>query len=236
MARRKRKISEPRRPSFAIVVDGETEVWYFQMLKRNELSLQVNIEPKIPHKKKLSEQYEKVCELAEDYTKVIWVIDLDSPIKESRETKKGNKTPIQKLKEYLQIIEEKYDNVITILNNPCLEYWFLLHFEQTTRYFRNCSDAEKQLKKHLSGYEKTPKYFTKQDNDIYLKLKSYLQTAIDNAKKTNRDTLDDLERAICEMNLFFEIEQIKNLLIKRKAYRRTQHIHNDWKVLKLKAI
>jgi hypothetical protein len=88
MARRKKKISKPRRPSFAIVVDGKTEVWYFQMLKRNEPSLQVNIEPEIPQKKKLSEQYEKVCELAEDYTKVIWVIDLDNPIKESKEIKK----------------------------------------------------------------------------------------------------------------------------------------------------
>jgi len=212
MARRKEKISKSGKPSFAIVVDGETEVWYFLMLKRNEPSLQINIKPKIPQKKKLSEQYKEVCELAEDYTKVIWIIDLDNPIKESRETKKGNKTPIQELKEYLQIIEEKYDNVITILNNPCLEYWFLLHFELTTRYFTKCSDAEKQLKKHLSGYEKTPKYFTKQDNDIYLKLKSNLPTAIKNSQITNRDTLDDLERAICEMNLFFEVEQIKNLI------------------------
>jgi hypothetical protein len=212
MARRKRKISKPRKPSFAIIVDGETEVWYFQMLKRNKPSLQINISPKIPQKKKLLEQYKKVCELAEDYTKVIWVIDLDNPIKESKETKKENRTPIQELKEYLQIIEGKYDNVITILNNPCLEYWFLLHFEQTTRYFPKCSSSKNQLKKHLADYNKTQKYFTKQDNDIYLKLKPKLPTAIKNSQRTNRDTLDKIERGICEMNLFFEIEQIKKLI------------------------
>lgn len=55
MARRSRKISFPRKKAYAIVVDGETEVWYFQMLKRNETSLQVNIEPQIPIKKKLEE-------------------------------------------------------------------------------------------------------------------------------------------------------------------------------------
>jgi len=212
MGRKKRKITNPKRLSFAIVVDGETEVWYFQMLKRNEPSLQINISPIIPQKKKLSEQYKEVCELAEDYTKVIWVIDLDNPIKESKETKKGNKTPIQELKEYLRVIENKYDNVITILNNPCLEYWLLLHFEPTTRYFPNCSGSIKQLKKHLTDYEKTRKYYTKQDKDIYLKLKPKLPTAIKNAQKNNRGTLDELERAICEMNLIFEIEQIKKLI------------------------
>ncbi len=68
MGRRKNKISKPRKDTFAIVVDGKTEVWYFQMLKRNESNLQVNIEPKIPQKKKLYEQYKKIIELAEDYT------------------------------------------------------------------------------------------------------------------------------------------------------------------------
>jgi hypothetical protein len=77
MSRKNIKISKPRKNTYAIVVDGETEVWYFQMLKRNEPSLQVNIEPKIPQKKKLPDQYKKVCELSEDYTKVFWVIDLD---------------------------------------------------------------------------------------------------------------------------------------------------------------
>ena len=212
MARRKEKISKPRKPSFAIIVDGETEVWYFLMLKRNEPSLQVNIEPKIPQKKKLSEQYEKVCGLAEDYTKVVWVIDLDVLITESRRAKKGKKTSIQELKEYLGALEKDHGNVITILNNPCLEFWFLLHFEQTTKYFRNCSGSEKQLKKHLTDYEKTRNYFTKQGNDIYLKLKSNLPTAIKNSQRTNRETLDEIERGICEMNLFFEIEQIKKLI------------------------
>ena len=204
MARRKKKISKPRRPSFAIVVDGETEVWYFQMLKRNEPSLQVNIEPKIPQKKKLSEQYGKVCELAEEYLKVIWVIDLDVVIKESK---------INELKNYLKKFEkEKLKNVITILNNPCLEFWFLLHFKETTRYYSKCNATEKELKKHLTDYKKTQSYFTKQNNDIYLKLKSNLPIAIKNSQRTNRDNLDEIERGICEMNLFFEIEQIKKLI------------------------
>mgnify|MGYP000712367012 CR=1 FL=1 len=174
---RKYKYTSHKKTTYAIIVDGETEIWYFQMFKRNEPSLQVNIEPKIPQKKKLSEQYKKICELAEDFSKVFWIIDMDVVIAENR---------IQKLKEYLNDIENKYSNVITILNNPCLEFWFILHFEQTTKYFPKCLEAEKRLRKQLADYEKTRKYFTKQDNDIYLKLKSKLPSALKNSKKTKR--------------------------------------------------
>ena len=210
MARRKNKISKPKKNTFAIIVDGKTEVWYFQMLKRNEPHLQVNIDPQIPQKKELSGQYKKVLEFAQDYINVFWIIDLDKIIKESREAKPGNKTKIQELKVYLQELDKKgYNNVVTIFNNPCLEYWFLLHYEQTTRYFHKCSSAEKQLKKHLPDYEKTRKFFTKQNQDIYLRLKSNLKTAILNAQRVQRNDLDNLEKAICEMNLFFNV--IKNL-------------------------
>ena len=56
------------RETYAIVVDGETEVWYLQMLKRNERHLAINIEPKLPISKSLSDQYEMVETLSVDYS------------------------------------------------------------------------------------------------------------------------------------------------------------------------
>ncbi len=204
MARRKIKISEPRKDTYAIVVDGDTEVWYFQMLKRNEPNLQVKIEPQIPQKKRLSEQYETVSELAEDFSKVFWIIDVDDVIA---------KDQTHKLQEYLINLEnDKYSNVITILNNPCLEFWFVLHFEQTTKYFPRCNGAVKQLKRHLTDYKKTQRYFTKQDHDIYLKLKPRLSTALMNVQNTKRNNFEGFVRGICEMNLFFETKKIKDIL------------------------
>ncbi|MBK6611319.1 MAG: hypothetical protein IPN25_04050 [Sphingobacteriales bacterium] len=50
-------------PAFAVVVDGETEVWYLQMLKRNERDIRVSIKPEIPNKKSVKEQYDLVCDL-----------------------------------------------------------------------------------------------------------------------------------------------------------------------------
>ena len=74
--------------AFAFVVDGDTEVWYLQMLKRNERELNINIEPKLPSKKSIPEQFKMVKDLAEDYTKVFWIVDYDVIVKETREAKK----------------------------------------------------------------------------------------------------------------------------------------------------
>jgi RloB-like protein len=203
------------KPSFAIVVDGETEVWYFQMLKRNERSINVSIEPKIPQRKKLLEQFNLVTELSKDFTKTFWIIDLDVILKETREAKKGTKTRIQELAEYKKSIEETYeDRVEIIINNPCLEYWLLLHFEATSKYFDTCEGAEKQLKNHLKDYEKTLKYYTKQNNDIYLRLKPNLADALKNAKDLKIFDTEIPNKGISEMHLFFEATEFGKLFKK----------------------
>lgn len=84
---RKPKKNLPKtHPAIAIVVDGKTEVWYLQMLKRNERDIRVSIKPEIPSNKSIKEQYELVCDLSgKEFTKVFWLIDFDSVIKEKNE-------------------------------------------------------------------------------------------------------------------------------------------------------
>lgn len=209
--RQKRATAIKARKTFAVVVDGDTEVWYLQMLKRNERSINVNIEPKIPQRKRLSEQFEMVTELSRDYDKVFWIIDFDTLASETKNTQKGVKTPVQTFSEYRRKIKSEHDNVIVIVNNPCLEFWLLLHFERTSKYFSSCEGAEKQLKKHLKDYKKTQKYYTKQNNDIYLQLKSKLATAINNAKQLGCFNPDTPQSAISEMPLFFEVNMLGQL-------------------------
>jgi hypothetical protein len=208
--RKVRKNRIKARPNFALVVDGDTEVWYFQMLKRNERTLSVNIEPKIPQKKSVIEQYELVKSLSEDYKTVFWIIDFDTIVKETREAKRGKETPLQEFLKYRKVINKEYENVTIIVNNPCLEFWILLHFEKTSKYFIDCASAEKQLKKYLKDYEKTRRYYTKQENDIYLKLKPNMKTAIINAGNLGLFDEYDSEKAICEMNLFYKNDGFNN--------------------------
>lgn len=192
--------------SFA-VVDGETEYWYLQMLKRNEPNIPFNIKPQILQKKNIKQQYELVTDLSEEeYDKVFWIVDLDVLLKEERE-KKSNPSSLQKFLSYWRELSEQ-NKVVVIVNNPCLEYWFLLHFQKTTKVFTACTDAEKQVSQHLQGYEKTEKFFKKSNNDIYKQLKPLLQTAKENATALGSFDTYNHSKAMCEMPLLFNTLQL----------------------------
>ena len=192
--------------SFAVVVDGETEYWYLQMLKQNEPDILFNIAPKILQKKNIDQQYKLVTKLSEEeYDKVFWIVDLDVLLKEERE-KKSNPSSLQKFLSYWQQLS-KQNKVVVIVNNPCLEYWFLLHFQKTNKVFTACTDAEKQVSQKLKGYEKTEKFF-KKDNDIYKQLKPFLKTAKENATALGKFDTHNHSKAMCEMPLLFKTLQL----------------------------
>ena len=198
----------PTKQSFAVVVDGETEYWYLQMLKHNEPNIPFNIKPQILQKKNIKQQYELVTDLSEEeYDKVFWIVDLDVLLKEERE-KKNSTSSLQKFLSYWQQLS-KQKKIVVIVNNPCLEYWFLLHFQKTNKVFTACTNAEKEVSKYLQGYEKTEKFFKKSNNDIYKQLKPYLQTAVSNATALGTFDVKDYSKAKCEMPLLFQALQIR---------------------------
>lgn len=203
--RRGKKIQTKQ--SFAVVVDGETEYWYLQMLKRNEPNIPFNIKPQILQKKNIDQQYKLVIELSEEeYDKVFWIVDLDVLLKEERE-KNNSTSSLQQFLSYWRKLSNQ-NKVVVIVNNPCLEYWFLLHYKNTSKVFTACADAEKQVSQHLKGYEKTKKFFTKSNNDIYKQLKPYLQTAVSNATALGTFDAKDYSKAKCEMPLLFNTLQL----------------------------
>lgn len=195
------------RQAFAVVVDGETEYWYLQMLKRNEPNILFSITPKILQKKNIKQQYELVTDLSEEeYDKVFWIVDLDVLLKEEREKRNSTSSLQQFLNYYKNLSKQK--KIVVIVNNPCLEYWFLLHFQMTNKVFTACTDAEKQVSQELKGYEKTEKFF-KKDNDIYKQLKPRLQTAINNATALGSFDPYNHSEAMCEMPLLFKELKVK---------------------------
>lgn len=194
------------RQAFAVVVDGETEYWYLQMLKQNEPDILFNIAPKILQKKNINQQYKLVTTLSEEeYDKVFWIVDLDVLLKEERE-KRNSTSPLQQFLNYYKSLS-KQQKIVVIVNNPCLEYWFLLHFKNTDRVFTACTDAEKQVSQKLKGYEKTEKFF--KNNDIYKQLKPHLQTAKENATALGSFDTYNHSKAMCEMPLLFQELKLK---------------------------
>ena len=90
-----------------------------------------------------------------------------------------------------------------IVNNPCLEFWFLLHFKKTSKYYDTCAEAKTELKKYLKNYEKTRKFFTKQGDDIYLKLKPRLKIAVENSIALGNYDKKNPKKQCVKWNCFF---------------------------------
>lgn len=210
--RKTKAIPRKGNQKFAFVVDGECEYFYIQMLKRNERSISVDLKPEIPQKKKLADQFKKVVELSNDYDKVFWIIDFDVISKETREAKKGTKTALQEFKGYYDKIDKSYENIVVVVNIPCFEYWLLLHYEKTSKYYNTCDGVLRQLKKHLPDYSKSQLYYTKQDKDIYLRLRPLLSEAIIRAERLGSFDFKNPESGLSEMQLFFNTEQIKKIV------------------------
>lgn len=189
------------RPSYAFVVDGETEIWYLNMLKRNEKHLQIAIRPELAQKKSLQEQFNQVCLLSEDYPTVFWVVDIDTYIRENRENPR-----LAKIRELADFKSKIPENVVFIANTPCFEIWILLHLMNTGRYFDCCDAVIREIRKHkeFSSYEKTQRYFT-QGNDIYKRLRQYLSFAKANASRLPEIDFDEIERGVCQMYKIFDV-------------------------------
>lgn len=193
---------------YSIIVDGQTEIWYFQLLKKHENISPIDIQPSLSSKGKLKDKYEAVIENAQIYDKVIWLLDFDTILKEDRESKQGQPSKLQEFKTYYERLND-YENVEVLVNTPCLEFWYLLHFEFTSKYFSKCENAEKVLKKsHLKDYEKTQKYYKKSNNDLYGKLKPYQAEAIVNADKLGSFDFTNPASAKAEIYRVFSILDI----------------------------
>lgn len=92
-------------------------------------------------------------------------------------------TKMQKEKQIIEAINlaSKY-NIKIVTSCPCFEVWLLLHYEYTTGYLDNDSVISK-LRKHNDKYEK--------NYNIYPEIKTYINTAIENAKKLEKFQLEN---------------------------------------------
>ncbi len=180
------------------------------MLKRNEPSIALNIELKIPQKKSLADQYDLVCALAQDYDQVLWVLDMDVIRRETIQGRRGSQPAIQRFLEFRQQLQKRFSHVSVVVNNPCVEYWFLLHYEQTTKSFDLCESCLKRLKNHLPSYENTARFFTHPQQDIYLKLRPRLPQAIRHANLCGAFDHEEAAKSVSEMYRFFQSAEVKS--------------------------
>ncbi len=106
---------------------------------------------------------------------VICVFDVDTV-----ENNPTNKAKFDRLK-------KKYSNkrkgVVLCDSLTSLEYWFLIHYEDTNRYFNNCDDVIESLIHYIPNYEKTEKFLKNKKWVVDMVADNRLDDAITRAKQ-----------------------------------------------------
>lgn len=203
MRRRRDRNKRTARSTISIIVDGKTEKWYLQMMRDYERFETLKVEPEL-QSVGIERQFELLCEKAEMVDVVIWLLDADTLNKELAEDKTG--TMLNKWRSYLSKVK-KIKNAYILFNTPCLEYWFLLHLENTNRTYRQCAPVLDLLRKSeiLSNYEKSERYYKNQRMNIYERLKPNQSDAQKRSKQLGRFNLRNANAAKAEIYKIFEL-------------------------------
>lgn len=176
MSRQKRRFSQKTRnrhvrkekPIMIITAEGrnETETQYFSGFRTADCPYIIRIHKAghVTDPAKLAESIRKRWddEDADIRTgdRALVIVDLDNDESKARE--------IQRLENENRV--EEY-----IVSNPSFEVWYLLHYEYSTRYYKDADATIKELRKHYKGYEKA--------TDMFPVLKDRMKEAIANAEK-----------------------------------------------------
>ncbi len=164
-----------KKPVFLIVAEGinKTEKLYFSHFQNQKAAYTIRF-VSAGHATDAESLYKAIenrwKELKLDVTKgdmAFVVLDIDNdPVKN------------QKVTELLR--KSKY--IEFIVSNPGFEIWFLLHFTYTTKHYKNCDDVIKDLKRHISDYDK--------NKDIYEQIEKSTFKALHNSDSLDKAYAD----------------------------------------------
>ena len=142
---RKTSIRTKRSPIPTIIGAGITEQWYFTHLQRLK-DYRMKIRPRYFGTETANGMLKKIEEVLCNDGFAICVFDADVSSWNETERRKWND------------IRRKYaDNASVILCDslPSIEYWFLLHYENTNRHFGTSRAVADELKRFIPAYDKT---------------------------------------------------------------------------------
>lgn len=202
--------------AIAIIVDGQDEKWYVNKVKEHypcDALKIIKVKPELPERKKVQELFDFAkSKLEKEYTFVVLIVDFDEPLKDTKEFNKFKElyTKYVAAKNNSLVGRQKtnygwMEKLLLIVNNPCLEYWYLLHYSKTSKFFSDYAALCPELRKipDFAQYEKCEKYYNSHP-DIYVRLdkNNGLANARKNAMPFNLDNCTYTGGS--EMNCLFD--------------------------------
>lgn len=105
--------------------------------------------------------------------------------------------------------DQAYANKINIaFSSISFEYWFLLHFSETSKPFHKADQLIRHLKSnYMTGYQKS--------DDNYLRLKEKTETAITHAVRIRKNYQHEIDsgKKIYEFNPYTDVDILVNKLL-----------------------
>lgn len=145
---RKASIRIKKRPIPTLIGAGITEQWYFKHLKTLK-DYHVKIRPRFFGTETANGMAKRIEEVLRNDGFAICVFDADVSTWNELELKKWN------------ALRRKYkDNPSVLLCDslPSIEYWFLLHYRNTNRYYGTSQAVIEDLKNFIPQYDKAEKF------------------------------------------------------------------------------
>ena len=174
---RRTSLKQRRSPIPTIIGAGMTEQWYFTHLKALR-GYRVKIRPRFFGTETAAGLAKRIEEVLQDEGIAICVFDADVSTWNEVERKK------------LDTLRKKYENNPSVLlcdSMPSIEFWFLLHYKNTTRHFGTSKAVIKELKKYIPHYDKTEQFLGNQKWVADMSGDGRLELACNNAGNTSKD-------------------------------------------------
>jgi RloB-like protein len=142
------------RKSIYVIGEGATEKYYFQHLKKLR-NYSCTVRPRFFSNKNSIYYIEKQTqELLAGGVTVICAFDGD--------VARRNKKEGELLKSFLAKYAHN-ENLVICDSLPSIEFWFLLHFIKTNKFFTDYKSIRADLRKYLPSYDKKEKFLEKDE-------------------------------------------------------------------------
>ncbi|MFG6425300.1 RloB family protein [Lepagella muris] len=175
-----RKIKERKikNPTITIIGEGATERYYFTHLKRIN-GYNYTCKPRNFTEQTFDEMQKQIDRVLDDNGIAVCVFDADVTRTRLAEKRK------------LEDIRRRYANnssVILCDSMPSIEFWFLLHYLKTNRYFATSEDVIDILRRYIPNFSKHQAFLSNEKWVKELSADNRLNKAIDNAQKIDSDS------------------------------------------------
>lgn len=183
---KRKKAQRLKLKNILIVSEGLTEFNYFNDIRRSLRGKRINI---ILEKPRGSAPI-NVVDLAIDFCKKNEGIDFAFCVIDKDEHTTFSEA-LSKLKSYMPPKSAKSKAEFkAIVSVPCFEVWLILHFSYTTKSYAR-KGSKSPAENVLSDLTKQFPEYSKSLPDLYTKLNAKLDTAIENAKRLQKQNKQD---------------------------------------------